>query len=577
MGHDTLKERHGQPTGEPPIPLAILAVHDRPAHQDEDEEQRPATPVSTQEDAPIDTIALVCLAVQHASSSWGYRAAEFAFPLYLIDIFPNSLVPASVYGIVLLLFSLFCSPLLGTYIDATRRRRLQTVRIFIASQKASVAVSYAAFALLLYFGASQLQPSVRWAAFVGLSLVGTIVVLSNTGIAVAVERDWVTQIARGEERRLLRLNTILRRIDLLSKLLAPLFVSLLTSTLGNRLSSVVLVSVNCLSLVFEWVWINVVYSRFTELHPTAEAVSTRPQARFRDDFVRATYSGRSFPSSRLLTMRALLAKVLASIAVARRRLDDFMRLPTLPTSVALALLYTSVLSFDSTFLTYLKQSHPSALPSGYASNGIVTVHPPHGTHSPTISYRDAFISGMRAVCVLAGLAGTYLMPWMTRRIGLVRTGSWCLAQQTVSLVPSVLCLWHGVGLQWNTALLFTGLAASRVGLWGYDLTQLSLLQQQLYGHPNASFHFATQQSLLSVFDVSHFVLTLLWRKPAQFSRPATVSLATIALAWGIYVVLFARRQRGHLFHLPSGWVRLGSGGNSKKTGDADRRIADSTC
>lgn len=48
----------------------------------------------------FDRPALACLAVQHASSSWGYRAAEFAFPLYLIILFPHTLFPASIYGLI---------------------------------------------------------------------------------------------------------------------------------------------------------------------------------------------------------------------------------------------------------------------------------------------------------------------------------------------------------------------------------------------------------------------------------------------------------------------------------------------
>lgn len=59
-------------------------------------------------------------------------------------------------------------------------------------------------------------------------------------------------------------------------------------------------------------------------------------------------------------------------------------------SVAIALLYLTVLSFDSTFLSYLKSA---------------------------TDYSDPFIAGMRAICVVTGLAGTFIMPMMERRIG----------------------------------------------------------------------------------------------------------------------------------------------------------------
>ena len=162
---------------------------------------------------------------------------------------------------------------------------------------------------------------------------------------------------------------------------------------------------------------------------------------------------------------------------------------------------------------------------------------------------------MRGLCVVMGLAGTFLMPRMERRIGLVRTGSWSLASETLSLIPAVVCLWIGVGRAWNTAILFTGLALSRVGLWSYDLTQLSILQTALYGHADANFHFAMQQSVINLFDLSHFVLTLVWNKPDSFKKPATISLCLLGAAWCVYVFAYARRQRGHLLHL-DGWQRL---------------------
>lgn len=45
--------------------------------------------------------------------------------------------------------------------------------------------------------------------------------LANTGLTVAVERDWVTAISQGQSRHLTMLNTYMRRIDLFSKLVAP--------------------------------------------------------------------------------------------------------------------------------------------------------------------------------------------------------------------------------------------------------------------------------------------------------------------------------------------------------------------
>lgn len=44
----------------------------------------------------------------------------------------------------------------------------------------------------------------------------------------------------------------------------------------------------------------------------------------------------------------------------------------------------------------------------------------------THAFSDAFIAGMRGVCVVAGLIGTFMMPLLERYLGLVRAGSWSI-------------------------------------------------------------------------------------------------------------------------------------------------------
>jgi iron-regulated transporter 1 len=147
--------------------------------------------------------------VQHTSSSWGYRSAEFAFPLYFAYLFPGTLLPASIYGLSLLVASLFLSPSVGRYVDKHKTKRLAVVRSFIVAQKLSVACSYGGFCFLFNLGETAIPVGQRWAAFVALTFVGILVVLSGTAMTIAVERDWVTTIAKGEETKLTKLNTIM--------------------------------------------------------------------------------------------------------------------------------------------------------------------------------------------------------------------------------------------------------------------------------------------------------------------------------------------------------------------------------
>lgn len=44
----------------------------------------------------------------------------------------------------------------------------------------------------------------------------------------------------------------------------------------------------------------------------------------------------------------------------------------------------------------------------------------------TRNYSDAFIAGQRGLCVVTGLLGTIMMPWLERKLGLIRAGAWSI-------------------------------------------------------------------------------------------------------------------------------------------------------
>lgn len=184
---------------------------------------------------------------------------------------------------------------MGGLTDRFKGNRLQIVRLFIIWQKILVVSSYGLFYLLF------LDPKLRasaenggrgpnpkgppnadvWTTFAVITFLGCSLILSNVGVSVSIERDWVTSIARGSSRRLIRLNAIMRRVDLLSKLVAPLFVSLLTSTAGYANSCIILLVLSSLTSIFELSFIGIVFRRFTilgeEERSYREATSTQAE------------------------------------------------------------------------------------------------------------------------------------------------------------------------------------------------------------------------------------------------------------------------------------------------------------
>jgi hypothetical protein len=123
-----------------------------------------------------------------------------------------------------------------------------------------------------------------WSFLVLTIVITCLLSLVMTGMRVAIQRDWVTVIAQGDERQLTRLNSYLRRIDLLGGIAAPvsgkpniadlqLIVSSLTTSLGYPITYLILSGLTAASFFLEIWWIRVVYESFPELEEHGHRVA----------------------------------------------------------------------------------------------------------------------------------------------------------------------------------------------------------------------------------------------------------------------------------------------------------------
>ncbi|KZT57707.1 polyketide synthase [Calocera cornea HHB12733] len=484
-------------------------------------EQESAVPV-------VSWRSILLLSASHLSSSWSDRTLEFAVPLYLITLFPGTLLPSSLFGFLTTGASILLSNAVGNYVD--HAPRLRAVRAFILTQKASNLAAYAL--LLVLFERLQGQAGrglgsagnagVR-ALFVGVCLLGCILRLATVGMNVAIERDWVTTITTGSPASLTRLNAFLRRIDLLCKLLAPLFVSFLTLK-SYQLSIMVLMAVSFVTMFFEFVWIQLVHNEFpvlaAEQAERLTAYAQRPRAPFWN--------------------MAAVGKTMQQMLVDWR---EFQRTPVFPTAVSISLLYLTTLAFDSTFLSYVVWR----------------------------GYSNPLIAGMRGLCVVMGLLGTVIQPLLSRWIGNTRAASWSIWSEFLTLLPVLLSFflspagYDDAGHVWNSALLFGGMALSRPGLWAFDLSQLQILQDKLRDHPRRNALTALQFSMQSIGDLAKYVLVMILSSPTEFRWTAVVSVGCVLAGCLVWTFAYARKERGHVLHLAHmahilrsalRWVRL---------------------
>ncbi|KAF8213978.1 Ferroporti-1 [Mycena galopus ATCC 62051] len=470
------------------------------------------TPLLAQNEGQLDSIGVRYLLIQHFSSAWGDRTAEFALYLYLIGYFKQTLLPSSIFGFAMTLTGILFSHWAGSVVD--KMPKLSVVRWSILWQKLSALSAYICVAGLQSITSRFSFPSL--CLFSLLVFAGCALQLSNTCISIAVERDWTACISSGSSLRLGKLNTYLRQINLLCKLLAPLFVSFLTVACDGDHPSVsiaVLVGISALTMAFELYWIQIVYNRFPSL---------MAEQRRKDDQRRApllspiTHAEPASGSSNILQR-----------AVNLKDWEEFVRLPVFLSSFSISLLYLTVLSFEGTMLGYLK----------------------------TLDFRDDFLAEMRGLCVITGLIGTLVTVPLENKLGSARAGSWSIWSIVVCLLPVMASFYvFGPRNTIGTVLLFGGMALSRIGLWSFDLIQTKQLQDALSTHARRNTLTALQFTMQNVADLLKYVLTMILSRPAQFRWAGLVSFLSVSSGAMVYMV-YLKKERGHIFHSPLDLIR----------------------
>ena len=127
-----------------------------------------------------------------------------------------------------------------------------------------------------------------------------------------------------------------------------------------------------------------------------------------------------------------------------------MESPVFLPSLALSLLYLTVLSFGPTMVTYLLHT----------------------------SFTPLQVSAMLVGAVAAELSGTWAAPLLMSRIGPIRSGLWFLNWQLGCLAAAVVAFaWFDSQSLVVAASLIIGVALSRTGLWGFDLSVQYLVQE----------------------------------------------------------------------------------------------------
>jgi iron-regulated transporter 1 len=362
---------------------------------------------------------------------------------------------------------------------------------------------------MLPLGGNAERGLLTYIAFLASVILACLEKLAFVANTVAIERDWIVVVSDSLKIERQELNSTMRRIDLVCKLVAPVGIGLLDGY-STKVAIWVVFAQNAISVAVEYFAIAQVYAAVPELARGKEQEPTSSQQ-----------EGQFVSPSR--TVLELATSVL-------RPWKDYLHNPAFLASFALSVLYLTVLSFASQMTTYLL----------------------------TLGFTSTHVSIMRLVSVILELSATCAAPWLMSRVGVVRSGLWFINEQLISIALAI-----GLFLMYNEkpmlagVTLVSGVALSRLGLWGFDLSVQYLVQDDAPEATRGSFS-AIEMSLQNIFELLSFATTMIFYRPEDFKIPIYISAGAIATSAACFAG-FVRQKRGHLLHTDKCLKRMGRG------------------
>jgi iron-regulated transporter 1 len=184
----------------------------------------------------------------------------------------------------------------------------------------------------------------KGAMFTIILLLGILEGLSASGNMLSMERDWVVAAASPDGRRydLTHLNSAMRRIDLICKLIAPILISVIISAANVKIGVLVVGGMSAASWAVELWCARRVWNTNSRLREPKIVHEQAPES-----------DSNTLPPLESRPPRSCWSNISQGY---RRYVQDFQNyfssMVWIP-SLSLAFLHISVLTYSSTFITYL--------------------------------------------------------------------------------------------------------------------------------------------------------------------------------------------------------------------------------
>ncbi|TMW66071.1 hypothetical protein Poli38472_003836 [Pythium oligandrum] len=424
------------------------------------------------------------LYVSHFLSAWGDRMWQFAIPILFMEIFVDTLLPSATFSLAMYTACIFTIPSVGRYLDRTDRWFVMKYSIVL--ENIMIIVSSVVLGLILLVTNADGEHKPVWTAklmgLFGVTLVcGGVGQVLNDAQTLAIERDWVVVLSGDNSTQLATLNTVMRRIDLSCKILAPMAFGIIMDFAGSDPTTRAMIGAaavgiwNLISMPLEYVM-------------TKDIYDLSPELAMKENSEDGEEDSSSTSSSFVSTARRYV-----------RMWRGYLNHPVFLISFAYCALYMTVLDGGALNTAYLKW------------RGIP----------------DSILGASRGAGAVFGLVGTFVFPTIRRWIGRVeRVAVVSVWLFWLSLVPVIAAFVMTGESQISDYVMLGCMVVSRVWLWSTDLAETQIMQEWIESSRRGSIN-SMQTATYQFFYILIQFMGIVFHDPRQFQALVWYSLATV--------------------------------------------------
>ena len=528
----------------------------------------------------------------HFLSSWGDRMWNFAVPLFLVSLESFDLKLPAAYGLATTATVLVFGPIIGDWIDRTAR--LKAVKITLAVQNSFVIIN--SILLLVYLIKKESFSDTNLMLVQIFTIVfGCVSNLASSSSAIIIQKDWVVVISAGDSNFLADLNSWMRRIDLVTKCIAPPLCGIFLDQLHHVGGLAFIASWNLVSMILEYLLLKKVYKNVPLLalkqnlsikHVKVENSINQDQEEsvFIND-VREVQT--ELTEFKVKTKTSNIKEVCINKTARKDRKTFF------------SLIYNSFLSLKIGWKFFFNQ--PIALPCLGFSLLYLTVLG-FGTITVSYAYSQCFsellMGILTAAAALSGIIATLIYSPLRRKVGLIKAGFISAVSQTITLFFSMSSIFLdgspfylfpqksmenvvnnngfnlssietdsgifikcGEGFEMpnsflSLSVLMTGVILARFGLWGFDLTITQLIQESVLESERGIFN-GVHSALNNLMDLLMYVLVIIFPQFNKFGLLVIISVFTTFSCYVMYCVYAFKVEKSNSMPLKKKIIHSG--------------------